>query len=426
VNPSTNQRRPRVVIIGGGFAGLEAAKGLRRTPVDVTLVDRRNHHLFQPLLYQVATAALSPADIAAPIRKVLRRQPNARVVLAEVTGIDLDHRIVRIGRRELPYDYLVVAAGATHSYFGHDEWAPFAPGLKTVEDAVEIRRRILLAFEAAELEEDDDERTALLTFVIVGAGPTGVELAGAIAEIALQTVRRDFRSFDTADTRIVLVEGADRVIPAFPESASTRARKELESLGVEVMLGRLATDIDARGVTVGDERIAARNVVWAAGVEASPLGAMLGAPVDRSGRVEVGPDLTVPDRPEVFVIGDLARVVDAAGVLVPGMAPGAMQMGRYVASIIDAETRSRRSQHQPFRFTDKGMLATIGRRRAVACFGRRVIDGTIAWILWAIVHIFYLIGFRNRLIVMLQWAWLYFFFDRGARLITGERNESIE
>ncbi len=420
---------PRVVIVGAGFAGLRAARRLRRAPVRVTLIDRQNHHLFQPLLYQVATAALSPANIAQPIRKVFSGQGNIDVVMGEVSAIETGARVIRVGGREYAYDWLVLATGARDSYFGHDDWRALAPPLKTIDDALEIRRRFLAAFERAEIGPDDDSRRAALTFVIVGGGPTGVELAGAMAELSDHTIRRDFRAVDTATARIVLVEGQDRLLGQFHEDLSARALADLRDLGVEVMLSSMVTSIDEGGVVVerdGDEsRIETTNVVWAAGVRASPLGAMLGAPTDKSGRVEVERDLSVPGLPGVFVVGDLARVVDAAsGEEVPGMAPGAMQMGEHAARVIEREARARAAGRNsparaPFRFRDKGMMATIGRNRAVAQVRGRRLGGMIAWLLWAGVHIFYLIGFRSKVLTMIDWAWNYVFFERGARLITG-------
>ncbi|MCC6675584.1 MAG: NAD(P)/FAD-dependent oxidoreductase [Phycisphaerales bacterium] len=437
---STNPRGdgPRVVIVGGGFAGLYAAKALARAAVRVMVIDRRNHHLFQPLLYQVATAALSPAQIAAPIRKVLSKQRNAEVLLAEVEGVDTARRVVLLGPaagvesgdREVPYDYLIIATGASHSYFGNEAWAPFAPGLKTIEDAVDIRRRILMAFERAERERDEAERKRELTFIVIGAGPTGVEMAGALAEIAVKSIPRDFRRIDTSSARIVLVEAQDRVLPAgFPPELSARARDSLVRLGVEVRLGQRVMAVDAEGVQLrrqdgSTERLGARNVIWAAGVKASSLIASLGTPMDRAGRAEVGPDLAVPGHPEVFVLGDAARVVDArTGQEVPGMCPPAIQMGVYAGGIIAGETRGPRpdpSSRRPFRYRDKGLLATIGRNKAVAFVSGFRFSGYPAWALWALVHIFYLIGFRNRVLVMIEWAWAYLVFERGARLITGE------
>ena len=415
---------PRVVVLGGGFAGLRCARALRRAPVRITLIDRRNHHLFQPLLYQVATASLSPADIAAPIRHVLRGQPNAEVWMGEVRDVDLERRVVVLDDGEVAYDYLVVATGATHSYFGHDEWAPFAPGLKTIEDALEIRRRFLVAFEAAEREADVEARRRHLTFVIVGAGPTGAELAGAMAEIARTVIPKDFRAVDTATTRIVLVEGIDRVLPTFDEKLSAAARRQLERLGVEIRTGTRVTSVDEDGVTLdGGERIEAQNVVWAAGVAASPLGAALGAPVDRAGRVIVSSDLSVPGHPEVFVAGDLAWF-EQDGRGVSGVAPAAMQMGTFVGKTIRAEVAGR--ARKPFRYLNKGLLATIGRGAAVAHIGRFMFSGLVAWLLWVGIHIFYLIGFRNRVLVLMEWGWAYITYQRGMRLITGESRLDLE
>jgi NADH dehydrogenase len=407
----------RVVIIGGGFGGLYAARALRRAPVDITLVDRRNFHLFQPLLYQVATASLSPGDIASPLRNILRRQSNVRVWLAEAKSIDVARRTVTLEDGALDYDWLILATGATHAYFGHAEWERFAPGLKSIEDAFAMRRRFLLAFEQAEREPDPAVRRTLTSFVIVGAGPTGVELAGAMAEIAQKVMPREFRAIDTRATRVVLLEGADRVLPGYPPGLSTKARRQLEKLGVEVRTSALVTRIEDDAVLIGDERLLARNVFWAAGVAASPLGATLGVPLDRAGRVLVGPDLAIPGHPEVFVIGDLAHATRDTG-MVPGVAQGAMQGGRFVARAIDADLADR--QRGVFRYRDKGSLATIGRAAAVADFGWLRVSGFFAWAVWVFVHILYLIGFRNRILVMLQWAWAYLTYQRGIRLITGE------
>jgi len=408
---------PRVVILGGGFGGLDAARALRRAPLRLTLVDRRNHHLFQPLLYQVATAALNPSDIAVPIRRVLRRQENATVLLGEATAVDVAGRRVVLADGEVPYDYLVIATGASHSYFGHDDWSPFAPGLKTIEDALEIRRRILLAFEAAERDPDPGARRAWLSFVVIGGGPTGVELAGALADIARLILRTDFRSIDPASARVALIEAGPRILPAFAPALSEEAARELAELGVEVITGTAATSIDATGVSLGERRLQARNVLWAAGVAASPIAGSLGIPLDRAGRVPVAPDLTLPGHPEVFVIGDLAALRQN-GKPVPGVAPAAKQMGRHAARNILRAVRG--LPHAPFRYRDAGSLATIGRAAAVAEFGRLKLSGFIAWLAWLLVHIYFLIGFRNRLLVMLQWAWLYLRHDSGARLITGE------
>ncbi|HEX8317070.1 NAD(P)/FAD-dependent oxidoreductase [Longimicrobium sp.] len=412
-------RVPHVVIVGGGFGGLSAARALRNVPVSATLVDRRNHHLFQPLLYQVATATLSPADIAAPIRLILRHSRATEVLMAEVTGFDLDERKVCLADgRTLDYDYLVVATGATHAYFGHPEWEPLAPGLKTVEDATEIRRRFLLAFEAAEAATDPQERRDLLTFVVIGAGPTGVEMAGAMAETARRSLVRDFRNIDTSTARVILLEGGPRVLAAYEEGLSDYARRALEHIGVEVRTGSIVTRIEPDAVYIGDECIRTRNVVWAAGVTASPLGKMLGVPTDPVGRVMVQPDLSVPGHPELFVIGDLAHLRDKRGNLLPGVGPVALQQGRHVARNIRATLRG--EERRPFRYVDKGSMATIGRRKAVLQAHQVQVEGWFAWLAWLFVHIFFLIGFRNRLLVMVQWAWSYLTWQRGARLITGE------
>jgi NADH dehydrogenase len=411
------ETKPRVVIVGGGFGGLNVARALKRAPVRVTLIDRQNHHLFQPLLYQVATAALNPSDIASPIRRILRRQKNAEVLLAEVTSVDVPGKsVVLDDGSALPYDVLVVATGATHSYFGHDDWERFAPGLKSISDALEIRRRVLYAFEAAEREPEPGSRAAWLTFVLVGAGPTGVELAGAVAEIARHALARDFRHIDPTQARVLLLEGASRVLPPYPPGLSESARKQLEALGVEVQTGRVVTAIDDQGVCVGPERVAARTVLWAAGVAASPLARSLGAPLDRAGRVLVEPDLTLPGHPDVYVIGDLASI-EQDGRPVPGVAPAAMQMAAHTARNV---VRTLRGQpREPFHYIDKGSLATIGRAAAVADLGRLKLSGLVAWLAWLFIHLFFLIGFRNRYLVLVQWAWSYFTYDRGARLITG-------
>ncbi len=407
---------PHVVILGGGFAGLTAARTLRRAPVRVTIVDQRNHHLFQPLLYQVATAALNPGDIAYPIRAVVRRQRNTRTILARVDGIDLQQRRVQLADGVLDYDYLLLATGASHSYFGNDAWATWAPGLKTIEDALEIRRRVLSAFEAAERQLDAKDLRATLTFVVVGAGPTGVELAGALMEIGRLTVAKDFRSFDPRTLRVVLVEAADRVLPPYHATLSAKAKAQLEHLGVEVRLGARVTKIDATGVWLGEEHLDARTVLWAAGVAASPLGKGLGVPLDRAGRVQVQPDLSVPGHARVFVAGDLMSMMQD-GKPVPGVAPAAIQSGRAAARNIVASVHGRATK--PFRYFDKGSLATIGRAKAVGQIGPLRFSGYFAWLVWWVIHIAYLIGFRNRLVVMIGWAWNYLSFGRGARLITG-------
>jgi NADH dehydrogenase len=418
----SNTKQTQVVIVGAGFGGLTAARALRRAPVTITIVDRSNHHLFQPLLYQVATAALSPADIASPIRRILRGQVNVRVMLADATSVDVSARRVILADGCVDYDILILAAGATHAYFGHDAWAEHAPGLKSLKDALLIRQRVLLAFEVAEREPDLVRRRAWMTFVIVGAGPTGVELAGTLAEVSRQTLARDFRHINTASARVILIEASPTVLGAYPPDLSDAARRQLERLGVAVWSGVEVTGVDADGVTIGQERIHARTVLWAAGVAASPLARTLGAPLDRAGRVVVEPDLTIPGHGEVYVIGDVARV-EHDGNFVPGVAPAAIQEGRHAAMNI---VRSLRGQPRlVFRYVDKGMLATIGRGAAVAKVGRFKAQGFVAWLLWLFVHILFLIGFRNRLIVMIQWAWSYVTFDRGARLITETLKEPL-
>ncbi|MCA8916670.1 MAG: NAD(P)/FAD-dependent oxidoreductase [Planctomycetes bacterium] len=411
--------RPHVVIIGGGFGGLYAAKALKGAPVRITLIDRRNHHLFQPLLYQVATAALAAPDIAAPIRKILRRQRNVTVLLDEAREIDTLNKRVRLSRNELVYDYLIVAAGATHSYFGHDDWADYAPGLKTIGDAFEIRRKVLMAYERAEGESDPQRRQELLTFVVVGAGPTGVELAGALSEIARRTLARDFRNVNPGSAKIVLMDASDRVLPAYEPGLSDRARLQLEDLGVEIHTGVRVTNIDSEGVHTGDSVLKAGTVLWAAGVQASPLGRSLRAPQDRAGRVLVEPTLSIAGHSEVLVIGDQAAVKYEDG-WVPGVAPAAIQMGRHAANNIRRALRA--LEPLPFHYADKGMLATIGRSRAVAQIGRMRFSGWVAWMLWLCIHIFFLIGFRNRLAVMLDWMWAYFTFQRSARIIMEDKH----
>ncbi len=407
---------PRVVIVGAGFAGLKAAKTLRGAPLRVLVLDRSNHHLFQPLLYQVAAAALNPGDIAAPIRRILRHQGNTTVLLSEVTGVDVAGRQVLTADGALPYDFLLLACGATHSYFGHDEWAAHAPGLKDLDDAVEIRNRVLFAFEAAEREADESRRRALLTFVVIGGGPTGVELAGAFAEIARHTLARDFRHIDPSSARVLLLEGGPRILPVYSAESSRSARRQLEALGVEVREGALVTHIDEHGVRVDDEALAARTVLWAAGVAASPLGRSLGVEVDRAGRVPVQADLSLPAHPEIFVVGDMCAFAQD-GVPMPGVAPAAMQAGEHAAHNI--LRRARGESTLPFRYVDKGSLATIGRAAAVAEIASLHLSGWIAWVAWLGIHIVFLIGFRNRALVLFEWAWAYFTRQRGVRLITG-------
>jgi NADH:ubiquinone reductase (H+-translocating) len=419
---TATEQRPHVALVGSGFGGLAAARALRRAPVRITIVDRSNHHLFQPLLYQVATAALSPADIAAPIRRIFRHQTNVSVLLAEATAINVTEKRVVLLDGSIDYDILILATGATHAYFGHDDWALFAPGLKSLKDALRIRQRVLMAFEVAERETDDARRRAWMTFVIVGAGPTGVELAGTLAEVTRQTLARDFRHINTASARVILVEASPRVLGAYTEDLSQAARQQLEKLGVTVWTGMQVTGIDADGVSIGHERIHAHTVIWAAGVAASPLAQTLGVPLDRAGRVLVEPELTIPGHDDVYVIGDLAHV-ECDGSLVPGVAPAAMQEGWHAAQNIIRTLRGR--PREPFRYVDKGMLATIGRGAAVAKVGPIKASGLFAWLLWLFVHILFLIGFRNRLLVMIQWAWLYFTFDRGARLITEPLKEPL-
>jgi NADH:ubiquinone reductase (H+-translocating) len=409
---------PRVVIVGAGFGGLNAAQALAKGPRQITVIDRKNFHTFQPLLYQVATAGLSPGEIAAPIRSILRSHKNIAVLMAEVTGFDLERRTVETPDATIAYDYLIVAAGASHAYFGHDDWEPYAPGLKTIEDALEIRRRVLLAFELAERQAAAGESAVPLNFVVVGGGPTGVELAGTLAEISRHALTHEFRSIDPARTHIVLLEGGPRILATYSEDLSRSALDQLNRLGVEVRLSTMVTQIEPGAVRAGETRLPATVVLWAAGVAASPLGKKLGCPVDRAGRVIVQPDLSLPGHPEVFVIGDLASAKDEHGKLLPGVAPVAIQQGRFVAKVIQQETESR-PRATAFHYWDKGSLATIGRAAAVAEFGRIHISGFIAWLAWLFVHILFLIGFRNRLLVFIQWAWSYVTYERGARLITG-------
>ena len=410
---------PHVVIIGGGFGGLTAAKALGARGIRVTLVDRRNHHVFQPLLYQVATAALSPGDIASPIRWILRRDQSVRVLLAEVQDVDVARRVVVLDEGELAYDVLIVATGVTHGYFGHDEWRDLAPGLKTLDDALEMRRRVLLAFERAERESDVTAQLRWLTFVVVGGGPTGVELAGALAEVSRHTLAHDFRTIRPQRTRIILVEASPHILNAFPADLQAAAKASLLRLGVQVRTGSPVSLIDEMGVVVGGERLAAGTVLWAAGVRASGLGARLGAPVDRAGRVLVKPDLSLPDHPEVFVIGDLAAFIHQGGAPLPGVAPVAIQQGKAAAESVLRGLRG--EPRQPFHYRNPGNMATIGRGVAIADFDRIHLKGFPAWVAWLFVHILNLIGFRNRLIVMAQWAWSFATYQRNVRLIIGDR-----
>jgi NADH:quinone reductase (non-electrogenic) len=413
---------PHVVILGAGFGGLWAAQALRRAPVRVTVIDRTNHHVFQPLLYQVATAGLAAPAISAPIRHVLAAQKNTTVLLGDAKRIEPERRSVLLeDGAEIPYDLLIVATGATHSYFGNDAWSPFAPGLKTLEDAFEIRRRILHAYEHAEREADPVRRAAWLTFVVIGGGATGVELAGTLAEIARHTLHGEFRNFDPRNARVVLVEGTDRVLPPYPPDLSEKARLQLERLGVTVWLGRRVTGVDADGVTLGADRLAAKTVLWAAGVAASPIGASLGVPLDRAGRVTVEPDLSISGHPEVYVIGDLAAA-QSEGKPVPGIAPAAKQMGTQTAQNI--LRRIRGEPTVPFRYKDYGQLATIGRSAAVAYFGALKLSGYPAWLMWLLAHIYFLINFRNRLVVMIDWAWAYWTMERSARIVVGKTGRS--
>jgi NADH:quinone reductase (non-electrogenic) len=416
--------RPKIVIVGAGFAGLNAANALAHSPVDVTVVDRKNHHTFQPLLYQVATAGLSPGDIASPIRRILRHARNIEVLLGEVAGFDLQNRRVLLKDFSLPYDYLIVAAGASHSYFGHPEWAHHAPGLKTIEDATEIRRRVLLAFEAAEREAACCGKHEPLNIIIIGGGPTGVELAGTLAEVTRQSMAQDFRHINPRKTRIILLEALPRVLAQYPEDLSASAQRQLERLGVEVRLSTPVTRVDEFGVRFGNEYLPSTVTLWAAGVAANPLGRKLGAPVDKRGLVLVEPHLTLPDYPEVFVIGDLASTTGQNGKPLPGLAPVAIQQGKYVAHVINGDLRG--IKRESFRYDDRGSLATIGRAAAVGQIRGWKVSGFPAWLMWLFVHIMYLVGFRNRVLVLIQWAWSYFTYDRSARLITGPTEYELD
>jgi NADH dehydrogenase len=416
------EARHRVVVIGAGFGGLQAVLRLKGAPVDITLIDRRNHHLFQPLLYQVATASLAPSEIAWPVRHLVARRPEVRTILGEVTGVDMAGRQVQLGDERVPYDTLLVATGARHAYFGHDDWEPFAPGLKDIDDATAIRRRILMAFERAETETDPAARRALLTFVIVGGGPTGVEIAGTIAELAHHTMVRDFRALNPKEARILLVEAGPRVLPAFPEDLSAYAKSALERLGAEILTGHAVTACDAEGVALAAERIPAKTIIWAAGVQASAAAIWLGAEADRAGRVMVASDLTLPGHPEIFVVGDTARLDAWNGQPLPGIAPAAKQQGQHVADTIRARLAGN-AEARPFRYKHAGSLATIGKRAAVIDFGWIKLRGWLAWWIWGFAHIYFLIGLRNRLTVALSWLWIYTTGQRSARLITGRGRE---
>lgn len=415
-----SHKRPRVVIIGAGFAGLSAARALKDAPVDVTVIDRNNHHVFQPLLYQVATAVLSPADISAPIRHILRNQKNTTVILAEVTDIDKEQQLVWTADRTISYDYLIVATGASHSYFGHDEWAPYAPGLKSIVDATYLRRKVLLAFEKAEVESDPERQKALLTFVLIGAGPTGVEMAGAIAELAHAALARDFRHIDPRAARIILVEALPRILPVFQEKLSASAQRALNKLGVEVRTGSPVEDVTTEGVVIKGKQLPAKTVIWTAGVSASPAGKWLQAEVDRAGRAKVNEDMTLTGYPHIFVIGDTSSVM-SDGKPVPGVAPAAMQQGNYAAQVILAEVEGR-PRPTAFRYKNKGSLATVGRSYGVAEMGKLSFTGFTGWLFWILVHIMFLVGFRNRFLVTFQTIWSFLTFQRGARLITFESN----
>ena len=422
------ESRPRVVIIGGGFGGLHAAQGLAKTAAKVTLYDRRNYHLFQPLLYQVATAELEPNNIAFPIRKILNKQDNCDVALGEVTSIDLKQRQISVNGGRVSYDYLVVATGARQSYFGHDEYRACAPGLKSVDDALEIRRRVLLAFEEAEWEEDETSRQSKLTFVIVGGGPTGMELAGAIMELASKTLPDDFHNIDTRCARVILIQGADRLVPGMPEDLAHRAQRVLEKAGVEIRLNTLVTEVTGEGVAIGEEHIAAENIFWAAGVQGQAVSGTLGVDLDRSSRVLVGPDMALPEHPEVFVIGDAAAATDAGtGNAVPGVAQGAIQAGDYVARIIATELKGKKPDSRPtFCYHDKGSMAMVGRGNAIAAIGKTHLGGFIGWLAWNFVHAMFLIGFGNKLIVIFEWFWNYVRHTRQSRLITGDPEVHIK
>jgi NADH dehydrogenase len=411
---STNAQ-PKVLIIGAGFVGLECARALKNAPVSVTVLDRHNHHTFQPLLYQVATAAISPADIAWPVRSILRRQQNAEVLMCAIKSIDTKNKIVHASRHDLPYDYLVIATGVTHSYFGHDDWQAYAPGLKSLTDATKIRSRVLISFERAETADTDADRKRLLTFIVIGGGPTGVEMAGAIAEIARHALRYDFRHINPGKARIILIEGGPRILPAFPEDLSAYAQRSLEKMGVEVMTSSLVTKVEPDGVMLGDRKIESEAIIWAAGVTAGPAAQWIGAAHDRAGRIKVGKDLSVPEHPEIFAVGDIA----ALDPPVPGIAPAAKQMGRYVGKLIAARAAGQPFD-KPFKYNHAGDLATIGRKSAVVNLPYMKLKGFIGWLFWSVAHVYFLIGIKNRLMVAMTWLWSYFTFQRGARLITRE------
>lgn len=409
----TETKLPKVLVIGAGFGGLECVRALKNAPVRVTVLDRHNHHTFQPLLYQVATAAISPADIAWPVRSILRKQKNADVLMCAIKSIDTEKRIVHASRHDLPYDYLVLATGVTHSYFGHDEWQNTAPGLKTLGDATKIRSRILISFERAETADTEEDRKRLLTFVVIGGGPTGVEMAGAIAEVARHALRYDFRHIDPRSARILLIEGGPRILPTFPEDLSAYTQRSLEKMGVEVMTNSMVTDVRRDGVSLGDRKIESEAIIWAAGVVAGPAAKWINAEHDRAGRIKVGGDLSVPGHPEIFAIGDVAVLEKP----IPGIAPAAKQMGKYVGKLIAARSEGR-AFDKPFKYSHAGDLATIGRKSAVVKLPHFQLKGFIGWLFWSLAHVYFLIGLRNRLMVAMTWLWSYFTYQRGARLIT--------
>ena len=419
-----DMHRPRVVIIGSGFAGLSAAKGLASCSADVILIDRSNHHVFQPLLYQVATAALSPAQIAQPIRTILKNQANCTVELHEITGVDVKHKVIKGNGTEIPYDYLVIATGATHTYFNHDEWSPYAPGLKSIEDALKIRRLILNAFEKAEVSQDPEDRKALMTFILIGGGPTGVEMAGAIAELARHTLTGEFRHINPMDARVILVEASASILPSFPDTLSARSQKDLENLGVEVITGQSVTECNETGARIDSLFILCHTIIWCAGVKASAAGHWLQVEQDQTGRVIVNHELSVPDYPDIFVIGDTAHVIDKNGITVPGLCPAAVQQGNYVARLLNSKIHGQ-SHPEPFAYTDRGIMATIGRGKAVVDIQYLKITGLLAWMMWGVIHLIPLVGFRNRFVVGLDWFWSYLTKDRGVRLITSGQKTDL-